>query len=363
MKYILVTKKATNKEGNFTYYPNEVIIARNNVGQNKWYKIITDKELLAFYYDKTDEKCNNILIIVGGGIGDIMAYSALCKYLNEKGKKVYFATQKKYFDVLKWFQTPVEILDVEKPIFRDFSLSNRISKYNKWRRIFTELIIPKHNESDWFEVIFAYAGIEKIEDSYLRPQLQTNRLTRKKSNIDKKHKSLLICNQSSCMMRNIEFYEIFKALPDEVKAEYKIYAYRNNISAKDDELVRRSTLFDEVKFITSPTLSDFLNDLYDATEVITVDSAAVHFREGIGKKCLAMYNSFDKDCRTKYYKYITAVNIKSECDKQPCFKHELNEGDLCEKVKKWQYSAPCFRSESNKFLQPELKRIFNEYFK
>ena len=136
-----------------------------------------------------------------------------------------------------------------------------------------------------------------------------------------------------------------------------------NISAKDDELVRRSTFFDEVKFISSPTLSAFLNDLYDATEVITVDSAAVHFREGIGKRCLALYNSFDKASRTKYYKHITAVNIKSECDKQPCFKHELNKGDLCEKVKKWQYSAPCFRSESNKFLQPELKRIFNEYFK
>ena len=59
------------------------------------------------------------------------------------------------------------------------------------------------------------------------------------------------------MMRNIEFYEIFKALPDEVKAEYKIYAYKNNISAKDDELVRRSTYFDEVKFISSPTLSSF----------------------------------------------------------------------------------------------------------
>mgnify|MGYP000911697999 CR=1 FL=1 len=362
MKYILVTKKATSKEGNLTYYPNEVIIARNNISQNKWYKIITDKELLAFYYDKIDKKCNNVLIICGGGIGDIIAYSALCKYLHEKGKNVHFATQKKYFDILKWFQTPVEILDVEKPIFRDFSLSNRISKYNTWRRIFTELIIPNHNESDWFEVIFAYAGIEKIEDSYFRPQLKTNRLTRKKSNIDKKQKSLLICNQSSCMMRNIEFDEIYRAIPEDVKKDYKIYAYMNNLSVSD-KIHRENKKYKDVEFINSPTLSDFLNDLYDVTDVITVDSAAVHFREGINKRCLALYNSFDKDCRTKYYKYITAVNIKSECDKQPCFKHELNKGDLCEKVKEWQYSAPCFRSESNKFLQPEFKRIFNEYFK
>lgn len=362
MKYILVTKKATSKEGNLTYYPNEVIIARNNISQKKWYKIITDKELLAFYYDKIDKKCNNVLIICGGGIGDIIAYSALCKYLHEKGKNVHFATQKKYFDVLKWFQTPVEILDVEKPIFRDFSLSNRISKYNKWRRIFTELIIPRHNESDWFEVIFAYAGIEKIEDSYFRPQLKTNRLTRKKSNIDKKQRSLLICNQSSCMMRNIEFDEIYRAIPENVKKKYYIYAYEDTLSGLDT-MNKFTGKYQDVHFILAPTLSDFLNDLYDATDVITVDSAAVHFRDGIGKRCLALYNSFDKDCRTKYYKYITAVNVKSECDKQPCFKHELQKGDLCEKVKEWQYSAPCFRSESNKFLQSELKRIFNEYFK
>ena len=97
-------------------------------------------------------------------------------------------------------------------------------------------------------------------------------------------------------------------------------------------------------------------------EVITVDSAAVILGRRVVKvgACLALYNSFDKASRTKYYKYITAVNIKSECDKQPCFKHELNKGDLCEKVKEWQYSAPCFRSESNKFLQPELKRIFKK---
>lgn len=362
MKFILVTKLAKDRVTNQIYKPNEVRIAQGGITLKDWFKIIESKNLLRFYDDRIDKKCNNVLIICGGGIGDIIAYSALCKYLHEKGKNVHFATQKKYFDVLKWFQTPVEILDVEKPIFRDFSLSNRISKYNKWRRIFTEFIIPKHNESDWFEVIFAYAGIEKIEDSYFRPQLKTNRLTRKKSNIDKKQKSLLICNQSSCMMRNIEFDEIYRAIPENVKKKYYIYAYEDNLSGPDT-INKFTGKYQDVHFILAPTLSDFLNDLYDATDVITVDSAAVHFREGIGKRCLALYNSFDKDCRTKYYKYITAVNVKSECDKQPCFKHELQKGDLCEKVKVWQYSAPCFRSETNKFLQSELKNIINQYFK
>ena len=362
MKFILVTKTARSKEGNYIYYPNEVRIARNDVTEKDWFIIIESKNLLRFYDDRIDKKCNNVLIICGGGIGDIIAYSALCKYLHEKGKKVHFATQKKYFDVLKWFQTPVEILDVEKPIFRDFSLSNRISKYSTWRRIITEMIIPLHNNRDWFEVIFAYSYVDKIDTKYLRPQLIKKRLTKKQSNIDKKVKTLLICNQSSCMMRNIEFDEIYRAIPEDVKKDYKIHAYEDNISGLDT-MNKFTGKYQDVHFILAPTLADFLNDLYDATDIITVDSAAVHFREGIGKRCLAMYNSFDKACRTSYYKHITAVNIKSECDKQPCFKHELKSGDLCEKVKKWQYSAPCFMSKTNKYLQPELTRIFNEYFK
>ena len=362
MKFILVTKLAKDRVTNQIYKPNEVRIAQRGITQKDWFKIIERNDLMKLYDDRTADKCTNVLIICGGGIGDIIAYSSICKYLHEKGINIHFATQKKYFDILKWFQTPVEILDVEKPIFRDFSLSNRISKYNKWRRIFTELIIPKHNESDWFEVIFAYAGIDEIDSKYLRPQLTKKRLTKKWSNINKHKKSLLICNQSSCMMRSIEFEEIYRAIPESVKKDYYIYAYEDNLSGTDT-LNKFTGKYQDVHFILAHTLSDFLNDLYDATEVITVDSAAVHFREGINKRCLALFNSFDKACRTSYYKHIVAVNIKSECDKQPCFKHELQKGDLCEKVKVWQYSAPCFRSETNKFLQSELKKIINQYFK
>jgi hypothetical protein len=361
MKFILVTKTARSKLDNYTYYPNELRLAQSSVSKKEWFNIIESKDLLRYYDDRTD-KCNNVLLICGGGIGDIIAYSALCKYLYEKGINVHYATQRKYFDVLKWFKTPVRILDVNGVLFDDFSIQNRISKYKNWRRIKTEMIIPKNNHMDWFEVIFAYSCVDEIDVKYLRPQLISKRLTKTKSNIDKGIKSLIICNQSSCMMRNIEFNELYEAIPENVKKEYEIYAYINNLSDAD-KIKQFKGDYDSVRFINAPTLSDFLNDLYDATDVITVDSAAVHFREGINKRCLALFNSFDKKIRTEHYKYIIAANVKSECEKQPCFKHELQKGDLCEKVKEWQYSAPCFRSETNKFLQPELKRIFNEYFK
>lgn len=362
MKFILVTKLAKDRVTNQIYKPNEVRIAQGGITQKDWFKIIESKNLLRFYDDRIDKKCNNVLIICGGGIGDIIAYSALCKYLHEKGKNVHFATQKKYFDILKWFQTPVDILDVNGVLFSDFSMQNRIGKYSTWRRVITEYIVHANNQFDWFEVIYAYSGIDEIDSKYLRPQLSKKRLTKKQSNIDKKVKTLLICNQSSCMMRNIEFDEIYRAIPENVKKKYYIYAYEDNLSGTDT-MNKFTGKYQDVHFILAPALSDFLNDLYNATDVITVDSAAVHFREGINKRCLALFNSFDKSCRTSYYKHITAVNVKSECDKQPCYKHELKAGDLCEKVDVWQYSAPCFMSKTNKYLQPELTKIINEYFK
>ena len=362
MKFILVTKLAKDRVTNQIYKPNEVRIAQGGITLKDWFKIIERNDLMKLYDDRTADKCTNVLIICSGGIGDIIAYSSICKYLHEKGINIHFVTQEKYFDILKWFQIPVYIIDINGAILNDFSITNRLGKYKTWRRVITEYIVQANNQFDWFEVIYAYSCVDKIDSKYLRPQLTKKRLTKKQSNIDKKVKTLLICNQSSCMMRNIEFDEIYQAIPENVKNNYYIYAYEDTISGTDT-MNKFTGKYPDVHFIMAPTLSDFLNDLYDATDVITVDSAAVHFREGINKRCLALYNSFDKACRTSYYKYITAVNVKSECDKQPCFMHELKAGDLCEKVDVWQYSAPCFRSETNKFLQSELKKIINQYFK
>ena len=102
------------------------------------------------------------------------------------------------------------------------------------------------------------AGIDEIDSKYLRPQLTKKRLTKKQSNIDKKVKTLLICNQSSCMMRNIEFDEIYQAIPENVKNNYYIYAYEDTISGTD--IMNKFTgKYQDVHFILAPTLSDFLN--------------------------------------------------------------------------------------------------------
>ncbi len=355
MRFIKVNKNVKNSQGD-VWKAGEIRLALLNVEKQPWNEILTPDELLKIYNDKTDKDIKNILLILGGGIGDIIAYSAVLKYL--KDKNVYFATQKQYFPVLDWYEVkPYKVIDIKDAILTDYTFKNKF-KYAKWRRIKSEFVVVMNNEIDWMDVIFGYIGVSEIDREMLRPQLRIKEVV---SNIDKSKKTLLICNQSSCMMRNIEFDEIYSALSDEIKSEYQLYAYDNALSQQDTERMFEGK-YNDVKFIFAKDTGDFLNDIYDATDVITVDSAATHFREGVNKRCLTLYNSFRAEYRMRYYQYGIGANFKSDCEFQPCFKHELIKGEFCKNVKKWQYSAPCFRSDYNKNLREELKFTFNKYF-
>jgi ADP-heptose:LPS heptosyltransferase len=147
------------------------------------------------------------------------------------------------------------------------------------------------------------------------------------------------------MMRTIEFAEIYNALPEQIKSSHTIYSYVD-------------TDIEGVKVIKANGVNNFFQDLMAADMVITVDSAAAHFREGLGLPAIALFNSFPFEIRTAGYEHVKSFNIKSECDMQPCFKHELSKGDLCPKIKTWQYSAPCFNSMENKYLKEQLEGIF-----
>lgn len=356
MKFIKVNKNVKNSQGE-VWKAGEIRLVMMDIDPQNWNEIINPDDLLKIYNYKKDTNVKNILLILGGGIGDIIAYSAVLKFL--KDKNVYFATQPQYFPVLEWYEVkPYKIIDIKAALFTDYTFQNKF-KYEKWRRIKSEFVVVMNNKIDWMDVIFGYLGVTEIDRKMLRPQL-----TRKiiiKSNIDKNKKSLLICNQSSCMMRNIEFDEIYDCLPEKVKEEYKLYAYDNALSQDDTDKMFEGK-YNDVKFIYAKDTGEFLKDLYDATEVITVDSAATHFREGVNKRCLTLYNSFRAEYRMRYYKYGTGANFTSTCEHQPCFQHELIKGEFCKNVKKWQYSAPCFRSETNLNLKNELKFTFEKYF-
>jgi hypothetical protein len=307
--------------------------------------------MAGFNYEK-DKGCRNVMFICGGGIGDILAMSSLCFLLDDRN--VHFLTNKKNYDVFKWFLKEVKLYDMHETIFTDYTFKSRNLKYSSWRRGKTEMTVVSNNRADWYGVLLKAIGVERISAEFFRPQLKTERISDKLSNITVPN-GLLICNQSSCMMRNIEFKEIYVSLPERVKSEYVLYAYSDNVNGNKN--------YPDVNFIKADSIGDFFLDLYDAAMVITVDSSAIHFREGVEKPAICLFNSFTKEIRTSQYQFTKSFNISSPCDKQPCFKHELNPGDLCEKVSKWQYSAPCFRGEDNPGLHEQLNKIFEEEMK
>lgn len=352
MKYIIVKEKCKIRETGKEFNPGEVhIVYSNDMKDNRFFEI--QNEILIRYLHKYDSKINNIFISYDSGIGDIIAHSALCEFLSDK--KIHFATSLKLYGVFDWFTKEVNLIDIEGPIITDYSFQSKLTKYAKWRRIQTEYTIINNNDFDWYEILFRQLGLETILPSYLRPSLKTKRITNKESNI-KHDNALLVCNKATCMMRSMEFKEIYNALSDEIKKKYTIYVHEDNLSAED-----LKTTFEGVKVIKANSIGDYLLDLYDAKEVISVDSAAMHFREGVEKHCIGLYNSFPKEIRTAYYQYTDAFNIKSECPRQPCYKYLLTLTDICEEITEWQFSAPCVRSENNKTLQKQLRNIFNEY--
>ena len=101
------------------------------------------------------------------------------------------------------------------------------------------------------------------------------------------------------------------------------------------------------------SFDQYLNQLDRAKFVISVDTSAIHFREGIGKPALGLYGAFSADSRTKYYKFTKSIDIKSNCDIQPCFLHEKQ----CPKITTEKF-APCL---STNILTNELQDIIAEW--
>jgi ADP-heptose:LPS heptosyltransferase len=91
------------------------------------------------------------------------------------------------------------------------------------------------------------------------------------------------------------------------------------------------------------TLTEYLYQLDTADFVISVDTSAIHFREGVGKPALGVYSSFTKESRTKYYIYTLSLDVKGNCPIQPCFKYD---NSICPHITKESINVPCLSGES-----------------
>jgi ADP-heptose:LPS heptosyltransferase len=303
-----------------------------------------------------NDKFSKLLIIRAGGIGDIIALTSIIDYLF---RNTVFVTQEKYFPIFEWFlNKPSEILNFLSPLFKDVKRHQLISgRFSNWRKLASEGPIESGDRRNWMELFFSFIGENNPDKSFLRPQLKAERINQDVSNIQKLSngkKSLLIVNKASSMIRTCRFVDIYTSLPKRIFDEYQVFYYDSNLSDVEKFLEYNATKIEQT------TMETFFLDLFDANQVISVDTGALHFREGVDKPAIGLYNSFTTESRTKYYEYTKSFDIKSECPIAPCFEHGTPEKLFCSKGSSEMFAAPCFSSDYNLTLKSQLSKIFNE---
>lgn len=294
------------------------------------------------------ENINHIYIIRAGGIGDLIALSSLAAYIETELKiKVTIVTQPKYKELLSWFAHPISYHNWLKPIAINnmkFRINNRVAYLNYEGKI-------EKSHENWFHLFFEKFDVDFAK--YGRPNLLLS--AKRTTRITKKH-NILLTLKATANVRTIEFSTVYKALEPIDRYKY-IYVHSDNLSAADADFIA-SVNDKRIKIIKANSLHDFLMDVYSAEMVISTDTGALHFREGLSLPAIGLFNSFSAECRTKYYQYTKSFDIHSNCPYQPCFKHVNKHDETCKNYQGNKDIAPCFDAKINRGLIKQLSHIF-----
>jgi ADP-heptose:LPS heptosyltransferase len=291
---------------------------------------------------------NRIYIIRAGGIGDLIALSSLCTYIElELNIKVTIITQSKYAALFAWFTHPItykywlEPLAIYNMLFR---LKNKVAYLN------FEGKIESTNEN-WYHLFFEKFRVDF--NQWGRPILS---LPGKANTRIVKKNNILLTLKATANIRTINFKPVYEALCAAGINKY-IYVHADNLSQLDSDFIKEIN-DKRIKVIRASSLAEFLIDGYSAAWVISTDTGALHFREGLSLPAIGLYNSFSAECRTKYYKYTKSFNIQSNCPYQPCFKHANKSDDICKNFQGNRNVAPCVDPDINTGLVAQLTNIF-----
>lgn len=169
------------------------------------------------------------------------------------------------------------------------------------------------------------------------------------------------------------FSDIYNAILEVIKdnPNYNIYVHEYNLASNLDRqnLKNIQDKDSRVKVIKAENLREFFIDAKDATYTISVDTALIHFREGIKAPGLGIYAAFPVDARTKYYQYTKSIDIPfDKCKNIPCFIHTKRPFEHCSyaydlRVKNFinedEYAyAPCIYSKTNENLINKISEAF-----
>ncbi len=285
---------------------------------------------------------------IGSGIGDILALSALTEYLTDSYNVNVHAPRNKHV-IFDWFKTkPTNVKDYFEPIINDYfdKFGFKNGRVNFIERLVIENAAIEARELCWYDAHFKRIGMEAAPEGYNRPQLRTDRISEQPSLLT--GKSVLICHRASCQMRSSnlrDFYTpIRKLYPD-----HQLYVHEIDLTDSDKRFIEQ---VQDILILPKSDLHDYLINLYDADMVVTTDTGAIHFREGIEKPALGVFAAMTTGSRTSGYKFTRSFNVKSTCEHQPCFIHERIKGQVCLNAKEGDRVAKC---QTGKAFQMQLE--------
>lgn len=344
----------------FLKYANENKIKINKI--LKYYEV--NQYFKNLDYSEKD-KIGRVIIIRTGGIGDLIALSAIGNYILDSGiNKVNFVTQQKYLDLFYFMSSKFKAQSFFTPVI------DEAEKYtHNIRTIYFEGII-ENSKDNWYEIQFNRIKAS-FDQSYGRPILEKN--IEVERILPKETKNIIINLKASSPVRSSsitkEFIDIIKTWASRKTNKYKIFLFKRNLNKFEYQMLEELN-DDKINLIESGSLLNFLKIAYQADFSISVDTSLIHFVEGIGKPGLGIYSSFPTEARTKYYKYTKCVNIHSPCHHQPCFIHTKQPGETCKIAVDCYNSglfkdpdliiAPCLNPKYNKTYYDQIEKALED---
>lgn len=288
-----------------------------------------------------------------GGIGDLIALSSVCNYLHENRFDVNFITQERFKNVFDWFKYPIKIINHTSPLPFKNDVKHNLN-INRYGLLEYEGEIEQ-NKQNWFELFYKSIDNNVNLEIFGRPDLNIDYANVFHSGIirNRTSDSVLLTLRASANIRSIDFEPVYMALKPIIKDNYDICVHVDNLTQKDIKFIQ-FTNDKKVRILPKSNLNQFLFDVFDANILISTDTGALHFREGIQKEALGIYNAFSAECRTKYYKYVQTIDVKSNCKHQPCFLHVQKPDSPCLNDKY------CLDMKYNNTLIEQLRTFFNK---
>jgi hypothetical protein len=223
----------------------------------------------------------NLLVLRTGGIGDLLALSSLSDQFD-----LTIVTQEKYLAVFDWFEKRPDVKVFGKPFANvrfPKKIDNVFGRYSRMSQREDDIEIGSHD--NWYDVFAQAAGLPHA--TKYRPQLKK-----------------------------------YEGETDDVCLIVPLASHECRVASSIDLVEVCRKYFDHIELVTGNegwTTAEYLNRLARAKFVVSTDTSAIHFREGIGRPALGLYGAFTTDSRTRGYVYTKSIDIKSPCDIAPCF--------------------------------------------